>query len=299
MFQFTLSASSVDADRYLGYSDYHIITDRNFNPGPYLQSMAENGVNLQRIWITGYSGSARDVDEVMPFTQRGKKYQLTARLNPQYLRRLERVMKLADQYGQRVMLTMFDRWSLAREFQSTPWFHKNNHEKLLKNALPDFYSLKNKKLMRIQEALVRTIVRNTKEFNPIYEVMNEAAGANCQQLSEWHGRVSSWILDEFPSAEIGVNLLQECPQILDASWVDIVSFHQNVWEKQGICESVRNYPQKHVIIDTDGAWKVRDDNRLVKEWLQEAISCGGSFNHKDNIYEIDREFLQLYREQTR
>jgi hypothetical protein len=49
-----------------------------------------------------------------------------------------------------------------------------------------------------------------------------------------------------------------------------------------------------VIIDTDGAWEVRDDNRLVKTWFDEALRCGGSFNHKDNIYDLDTEFLQLY-----
>ncbi len=284
-------------ETYLGYSDYHIITDRNFRADKYFLVMAEHGVNFQRIWVTGYSGSARNVDELMPFVRRGNKYRLSE-ISPVYRKRLTDVMQQAESHDLRVMLTLFDHWSLRKVFEHTPWHFKNNEERLLKRALPDFYDVENKKLMRIQENLVREIVRETKRFDPIYEIMNEAGSADCSQLNKWHEMVASWILEEEPDAEIAVNPKPDCGQILNAAWVDIISFHQNAWDTYGICPSIQQYPEKHVIIDTDGAWEIRDDNRLVKRWLAESLRCGASFNHKDDIYQLDRQLLRHYREVT-
>jgi hypothetical protein len=296
-FQFGLAARAQTAEKFLGYSDYQIITDRNFKADRYFERLAEHGVNFQRIWVLGYSHSAKEVDELMPFVKKGSRYRLSE-INPQYLARLENVLKAAEHHNLRVMLTLFDHWSLSRVFRQTPWHPRNNHERLLQDPLPSFYSLDKPQLQRVQKNLVKQIVRQSKRFHPVYEIMNEAAGANCKELAGWHDQVASWILEEFPEAEIGVNLKPECGEVLNADWVDIISFHQNIWEKNGICPSIQKYPEKHVIIDTDGAWEVRDDNSLVQTWLDEALRCGGSFNHKDNIYELDREFLQLYKNRT-
>lgn len=282
---------------YLGYSDYQIITDTSFRADRYFEMMATHGVNFQRIWVTGYSDVAVKFEELMPFARKGNRYNL-GRISPAYKDRLLTVMEQAQAHDQQVMLTLFDHWSIARAFRKTPWYFKNNEERLLKNALPDFYDVRNRKLMRIQENLVREIVRTTRKFDPIYEIMNESAGAKCELLTVWHERVASWIREESHEARIAVNLKSECQDILNAEWVDIISFHQNIWERYGICEAIRKYPEKHVIIDTDGAWEVRDDNRLVKGWLAEASECGASFNHKDDIYEVDRELLKHYREKA-
>ena len=285
-------------ETYLGYSDYQIITDSDFRADKYFLSMAEHGVNFQRIWVTGYSGSARKIDELMPFARRGNKYRLSE-ISPVYRERLNEVMEQAKSHDLRVMLTLFDAWSLRKVFWQTPWYFKNSEERLLRRPFPAFYDLDNKKLMGIQENLVREIVKETKNFDPIYEIMNEASGANCNQLTKWHEKVASWILEESPDAEIAVNPNIECSGILEADWVDIISFHELTWNSYGICQSIQRYPDKHVIIDTDGAWEIRDNNRLVKRWLAESLRCGGSFNHKDNIYELDRQLLRHYREVTK
>jgi hypothetical protein len=296
LFQFCF-VSALAAETYLGYSDYQIITDSSFHADKYFRFMSEYGVNFQRIWVTGYSGSAKNVDELMPFVRRGNKYRLSE-ISPMYRERLVEVMELAESHGLRVMLTLFDHWSLRKVFPETPWYFKNNEERLLKSA-SSFYDMEDNQLMLIQENLVREIVKETRRFDPIYEIMNEAAGANCAQLTKWHQQVASWILEESPDAEIAVNPNMECSGILDAEWVDIISFHRLTWSNYGICQSIRRYPDKHVIIDTDGAWNIRDDNRLVKRWLAESLRCGGSFNHKDNIYEIDRQLLRHYRSLNR
>ena len=251
-------------------------------------------MNFQRIWVTGYSDTAVEFDELMPFIRARGKYRLSE-ISPAYKDRLTTVMNQAQSHNQQVMLTLFDHWSLARGFEKTPWYRKNNHERLLANALPDFYDVQNKQLMRVQKNMVREVVSATKGFNPVYEIMNEAAGVECDAMSVWHEKVASWILEESPGAEIAVNLKKECSEVLDAPWVDIISFHQNIWESHGICNVIEKYSDKHVIIDTDGAWEVRDDNRLVKKWLAESRTCGASFNHKDDIYQPDLELLKHYR----
>jgi hypothetical protein len=296
LFQFLLVAP-LFGETYLGYSDYQIITDSDFRADKYFLSMAEHGVNFQRIWVTGYSGAAKQIDELMPFARRGNKYRLSE-ISPVYRERLKEVMEQAESHDLRVMLTLFDHWSLRKVFEVTPWYFKNNEERLLKGGSPSFYDVDNKKLMRIQENLVREIVKETKSFDPIYEIMNEAAGASCAELTEWHEKVASWILEESPDAEIAVNPNIECSGILEADWVDIISFHEKTWKTYGICQSIQRYPDKHVIIDTDGAWEIRDDNRLVKRWLAESRRCGGSFNHKDDIYQLDRQLLRHYRDVT-
>ena len=125
--------------------------------------------------------------------------------------------------------------------------------------------------------------------------MNEGGGVSCGQLEEWHDRVASWILDESPDAEIGVNVGNSCISIVEAQWVDVISLHGLNWREHGVCPFVEKYPDKVVIMDTDGAWKERGDNRKVKKWLREAMSCGASFNHKDDIYNPDWELLEIYR----
>jgi hypothetical protein len=300
LFQFAIAldgAADSKADPrewYLGYSDYQIITDTSFRADRYFQTMAEHGVNFQRIWVTGYSDVAVKFEELMPFAQRRGKYRLT-KINPQYLKRLSTVMQQAQTHNQQVMLTLFDHWSLARGFAKTPWYYKNNHEKLLQTAFPDFYNLDDKLLMQVQENLVTEIVRTTKRYEPIYEIMNESAGTKCGPLAAWHERVASWILREAPDARIAANVNAECPEILNAEWLDIISFHHLTWQRYGICGTIERFPNKHVIIDTDGAWEVRDDNRLVEDWFAESRRCGASFNHKDDIYTLDRELLRHYR----
>jgi hypothetical protein len=294
LFQF-VALSSAGAQTYLGYSDYQIATDLNFAAGPYFEKMSEAGVNFQRIWVMGYSGVEPNFDELMPFAMDRGKYRLD-QIEPAYITRLQNVLTQAEKYDQRVMLTLFDHWSLARMFEKTPWFYKNNYQRLLKRSLPDFYNIQNRRLMDVQENYVREIVRMTKDFTPIYEIMNEAGGAKCGPIGQWHNRVASWILSESPDAEIAININDDCSEILDASWVDIISLHHGNWKNDGICASAKKFPEKQVIIDTDGAWKIRGDNRLVRRWLRQALACGASFNHKDDIYNPDRELLRIYRQ---
>ena len=293
MFQI-LGLSTAFGASYLGYSDYQIVTDTNFPAGPYFRTMAASGVNFQRIWALGYSGVEKKIPERMPFIREGK-YDLE-RMDPVYLDRLRSVLRLAGQNGQKVMLTLFDNWSLGEKtFERTPWYFKNNYQRLRVDGRQSFYSVQNKRLLRIQEHFVRTIVATTKQFSPIYEIVNEGSGAPCDQLAEWHERVASWIQDEAPHAQIGVNVSNACASIFSASWADVISLHGANWETMHVCEYAKKYPDKLVIMDTDGAWKTRDDNRLVKKWLSDAMSCGASFNHKDDIYNPDWELLRIYK----
>jgi hypothetical protein len=50
------------------------------------------------------------------------------------------------------------------------------------------------------------------------------------------------------------------------------------------------------LIDTDAAFKERENNKAVRQWAREALECGASFNHKDDIYSLDRQALRIFRE---
>src|SRR5262245_16885126 len=97
---------------YIGYSEYQIITDTNFSAIPYFQQMQSDGVNLQRMWVLGLSNTTT-FRELMPFQKERRLYNLNE-LNPEYIQRLRSVLTDAGQNGQKVLLTLFDRWSMAR-----------------------------------------------------------------------------------------------------------------------------------------------------------------------------------------
>jgi hypothetical protein len=293
LFQF-VGLSTCPAGSYLGYSDYQIVTDTSFPAGRYFQAMSDSGVNFQRIWALGYSGVEKKFDERMPFVYRKGKYDLN-QIDPAYMERLRRVLNLANRNGQKVMLTLFDNWSLGKVVPRTPWYYKNNVQRLKIVGRKDFYSVQNRKLLKVQEHYVRAIVVGTKDFSPIYEIVNEGSGVSCEQLAAWHEQIAAWIQNEAPDAEIGVNVGNTCAQILEAPWADVISLHHGNWSARSVCSFVEQFPQKEVIMDTDGAWKYRDDNRLVQKWLDEAMSCGASFNHKDDIYNPDWELLKIYK----
>lgn len=285
---------------YIGYSDYQIVTDQRFNAASYFEEMQSNGVNLQRIWVLGYSNTGT-LRELMPFRKERRSYNLNE-LNPAYLKRLKSTLAEADRHGQKVLLTLFDRWSMARpsDFSRTPWYYKNNTDELLRTPFPTFYDLSNSKLVAIQKNLVQGIVRATSEFKPIYEIMNEARWQeNCKGLDKFHDQVAQWIQEVDPSASISVNVSGNCPGVYRYDWVDLISFHAGQWQTDEICKTISKFRDlgKPILIDTDGAFKVRHDNLLVQSWLQETLSCGGWFNNKDDIYHPDTELLTIIREE--
>lgn len=285
---------------YIGYSEYQIVTDLRFNAAPYFEEMQSYGVNLQRIWVLGYSNTGT-LRELMPFRKERRSYNLNE-LDPDYLERLRSTLAEADRHGQKVLLTLFDRWSMARssDFSRTPWYYKNNTDKLLRSPFPAFYDLSNPKLVAIQKNLVQGIVRTTSEFKPIYEIMNEAQWQqNCDGLAKFHNQIAQWIQDVDPNASISVNVLGSCSRVYKYDWVDLISFHAGQWVTDEICETISKFDDlgKPILIDTDGAFKVRHDNQLVQSWLQETLSCGGWFNHKDDIYNPDTELLTIIREE--
>jgi hypothetical protein len=297
-----LLVSTLSGDNlYIGYSDYHIVTDRTFNAESYFQTMKSYGVNLQRIWILGYSIVIKRIPEQMPFRKQGLQYKLHE-LDPNYLLRLRRTLLEAKRNRQRVLLTLFDRWSLSKEeyFFRTPWYYKNNIERILQIPFPQFYDFSRPKLAEIQKNLVKSVIRVTSEFKPIYEVMNEAFHPDCNILALFHGQVIRWILEVDPTADIAVNLLNDCPSVFKQERVNLISFHANQWLNNGICETVEKNRRfgKHILIDTDGAISERANNQLVRRWVEEARNCGASFNHKDSIDPLDHEALSIFQEIT-
>lgn len=284
---------------YVGYSDYQIVTDTRFDAKPYFQTMESYGVNLQRIWVLGYSNTQRNIPERMPFLKQGLTYKLDE-LDPAYLQRLRITLVEATRHRQRVLLTLFDRWSLSdqEKFVRTPWYHQNNMERFLKSPFPLFFDFSRPKLAEIQKNLVKTIVRATSEFKPIYEIMNEAYYPGCKILTEFHSQVAQWILEVDPVADIAVNILNDCDSVYKRNWVNLISFHANEWLNFGICETIEKHRKfgKPILIDTDGAMPERANNQQVRSWVEEARACGASFNHKDNIYHPDHEVLSIFQQ---
>ena len=304
----------------LGYSDYHVVTMTTLNLNTYLNTMENYDINLQRVWITGYSRSGEGdwlSGELMPwgihhYNGNTPIYDLET-FSETYFSRLESFLDGCDDRGMVALLDPFDHWAMyAHErFIMTPWYTANNVNGVMTQwtAFDTFYRILpgqgNDYLGDLQEMYVKEVVSRTKHHrNIIWEIMNEPRDGSDADVGNWHWEVAKWIKDVDPGAVIGACPLasQEytvlnCPDIT----VGTVHYDWNGNISWTISHLANTYDVE-TIIDDDGAWMpgLRDDNDNVESWAWQAVNNGGHFNHKDEIEpgDIDYDALTRLRNQS-
>lgn len=161
-----------------------------------MQVMATRQNNFFRHWVTAYYVyyTTAGKQNSCPFKFSGGRWDLRL-YNDDYFRRLKAMLTAARRAGIVVQLTLFDTSGLSHDTNTelrwtvNPWHSTNNVNGLLRdaeNGLPSFYDRRYTALADLQDAYVRKVVMETREFsNVVYEIMNEPSEAEIDVRVKW------------------------------------------------------------------------------------------------------------------
>ncbi|HRT09682.1 MAG TPA: DUF6298 domain-containing protein, partial [Candidatus Paceibacterota bacterium] len=173
---------------------YGAVLNLDFNYARYLETLEREGMNGTRTWAGAYCEppSAFNIASntlaplpgrfICPWARSGEpgyanggnKFDLT-RWDPAYFERLKDFMQLAAKHGVIVELNLFCPFYEEGMWRLSPMNALNNVNQVGAVARTNVYTLdKHGGLLRFQEAMVRKLVRELKDFdNLYYEICNE------------------------------------------------------------------------------------------------------------------------------
>lgn len=191
---------------------YGAVINRKFNYTVYLNTLQASGFNLTRTFagtyreIPGTFGIAGNTlaptspgDFVCPWARSnipgagdgGNKFNLNS-FNPAYFKRLENFVAEADKRGIVVELTLFSAIYSHLLWAVNPMNAHNNIQGIGQVGRFDVYNSKHKRLLAVQEALVKKIVTALRgSSNVYYEICNEPY---CGGVSAaWNAKIAAVI----------------------------------------------------------------------------------------------------------
>ena len=198
---------------------YGAVFNRPFDFEAYLDDMAEKKITLTRLFLlyrelqtprNPYSTcKPESPDFIAPWPRTGPgkaidthpKYDLS-QWNPEYFSRLDRFLRLAEERGIIVELTLLSCTYYDPIWALNPLNAKNNIQEIGICALQDYISLKDEALVEKQLEFVRKIVQVTSHFNNVYyETCNEPIGgfegfATQQEVNAWQVKIAEVIREE-------------------------------------------------------------------------------------------------------
>jgi hypothetical protein len=193
---------------------YGAVMNLDFDYKRYLKTLAADRLNLTRTFIAAYregpqsfgiSGNtlAPKHDRFMtPWPRTDTpgaldglgKFDLE-RWNDAYFTRLKDFIREAGKHGIVVELTMFCPFYRDEMWNLSPMNGANNINGVGNYARQEVYTLKDPKMQRVQDALVRKVVSETREFdNLMYEISNEPYAFKLIS-AEWERHIAGVIAD--------------------------------------------------------------------------------------------------------
>ncbi len=181
---------------------YGAVLNGAFNQTKYLDTLARDGLNLTRVFSGVYReapgdfGIARntlaptDAAYVSPFLKVGAKFDL-GKWNPTYFARLKSFIAEADKRGIVVELTLFCVYYQDRMWKLSPFHPDNNVNALGELARTDALTMKNAKLVAIQEAFVRKMAAELRgSRNVLLEICNEPYIKGVEAADDWQRHIA-------------------------------------------------------------------------------------------------------------
>jgi len=169
---------------------YGAVLNLDFDYKTYLRTLNEDGLNLTRLFTGSYVEmpgafgiehntlapaewryitpwpEVKHEDDKLRFDLDG--------WNAAYFKRLKHFLQYADKQGVIVELTFFSSIYTETNWTRNPFHPDNNVNDLNVTDWKSLHTLQNKKAVKIQEKMVRKIVRELNEFdNLYYEIQNE------------------------------------------------------------------------------------------------------------------------------
>ena len=184
---------------------YGAVLNLDFNYVPYLDELARNHLNLTRT----FTGVYREVPGnfsidhntlapqpgrfLGPWIEADGKFDLT-KWNPNYFARLKDFLQEASKRGIVVELNLFCPFYDDSMWNVSPMNAKNNVNGIGNMARTEVYTLKHPDLLKIQDALVRKMVGETRGFDDLYfEICNEPYFGGV--TLDWQRHISGVIVD--------------------------------------------------------------------------------------------------------
>ena len=172
---------------------YGAVLNRDFDFRKYLEKLQSYGFNLTRTFSGAYcepAGAFKIVDNTLApgngrlicpwarsqtpgYAGGGNKFDLSE-WDPAYFRRLRDMVAEAGERGIVVELVFFCPFYGDGQWKLSPMNADNNVNAIGRLERTDVYTLKDPELTRVQDAMVRKIIRELAEFdNLYYEICNE------------------------------------------------------------------------------------------------------------------------------
>jgi hypothetical protein len=279
---------------------YGAVLNLDFDYHKYLETLHKDGLNLTRTW----SGSYREIQSSFGITDNtlaplpnryicpwrrsdtpgysdgGNKFDLT-QWDPSYFKRLKDFMSVASKYGVVVELNLFCPNYDDALWKANPMYVGNNINGVGDCPDNEVYTLLHPDLLKVQDAMVRKIVEELKDYdNLYYEVCNEPYFGGVTM--DWQRHIVSVIEDaekSFPQKHlISMNIANGKEQITDpVSGVSIFNFHYATPpDTVGM-----NYGLDKVIGENETGFRGKDDSLYRTEGWEFILAGGGLYNNLD------------------
>ena len=287
---------------------YGAVLNLDFDYQPYLEELQSHGLNQTRTFTGAYceppgafniQGNTLAPDEgrlICPWARSavdgyaggGHKFNLT-RWDDAYFQRLKDFVRTAGQRGVVVELVLFCPFYEDAMWELSPMNAQNNVNGVGEMPRTEVYTLEHPKLLEIQQAMVRKIVRELNEFdNLYYEICNEPYFGGVTDT--WQRRIVETIVEtekELPHTHlIAQNIANESKEITDPNpRVSIFNFHYANPPKA----VAQNYDLDRVIGDDETGFDGSKDVTYRREGWEFLLAGGGIYSNLDYSFTADHE----------
>lgn len=221
----------------------------------------------------------------------GNKFDL-GKWDPLYFSRLKDFVAAAGRRDIVVELDLFSNFYDTVQWKLSPLNYRNNINNVPEiDNWKDVLSLKNPSLVQIQEAMVRKIIYELRDFdNLYYEICNEPYFGDTLALQEWEKHMTSVVIDAEKAYAvkhlISNNIQNEYKLVPEPrSGVSVYNFHYAAPP-----HAVRaNYHLQSVIGDNETGFDGIGDAAYRKEAWGFILSGGGLYNNLDYSFTTDNE----------
>jgi hypothetical protein len=283
---------------------YGAVLNADFDFIPYLDVLKEHGFNLTRTFCgtyREYPGAFNIAGNTLGPTAKSflcpwarsdtigaadglNKFDLT-RFDARYFERLKNLISEAGKRGIIVELVLFCTMYDQKLWTLSPMNAVNNINNVGQIGPYEVYAAKDRQLTEVQEALVRKIVGELREFdNLYYEICNEPNERD-GLTRQWNDRMVAAIVEtekNFAHKHLIAQGFGRDEKIKDQNpHVSIFNFHAASSKDAG-----RNYHLKRAIADDETGGKGTEDFAYRSEAWEFLLSGGGVFSHLDFSFTV-------------
>jgi hypothetical protein len=278
--------------QFTGYGSYGMSFERDPNNtnlfGNFFRDVSNYGVNFHRtmVFVKEHWENPNQANVYRVLLDGDPK---NAAVNTQYLANLNKLVSAAKSWGVVVEVCLFVHHGVVASVNAnlplpvvlsgTP---HERYRAFCNTASPYLQTQKN-----FIDAVVRQL---SAHWNVVYEVGNElrvpqpVAAYNDSHLKAWIDWVADRVRASDPTHLISTSTGIENEALVNqSSRIQFCSFHQGQWTANigAACDRAKNYGNKHLVADDDGA---KRPLASVRAWSKAALDvrggCRGSFNHK-------------------